>query len=110
MDIDTLSAVTSDIRLKDAVQRPQASLEEMAQQFEAVFVAQVLKVMRESVGSSGLFEDAPGKDVHMSMLDQHLAQELVRQGGFGLAEQMRQHLEKLDDNAEENFAKNPKVG
>ncbi|HSR67151.1 MAG TPA: rod-binding protein [Acidobacteriota bacterium] len=98
MDIKSIDALTANIQLKEAQQRPQASLEEMARQFEAVFVAQLLKVMRESIGSSGLFEDAPGKDVHMSMMDQHLAQELVKQGGFGLAEQMRQYLERAEEN------------
>lgn len=101
MDINSIDPLAANIQLKEAQQRPRASLQEMAKQFEAVFVAQLLKVMRESVGSSGLFEDAPGKDVHMSMMDQHLAQELVKQGGFGLAEQMRQYLEQAQANQPE---------
>ncbi|MEE8587360.1 MAG: rod-binding protein [Acidobacteriota bacterium] len=76
------------------------SIEEVAQQFEAVFVAQLLKVMRRSVESSGLFgEGFAGKQIHLEMMDQELALELVRQGGFGLADQIRHYLEEAQQQA-----------
>ena len=75
--------------------RQGASLEKLAQEFEAIMVTQMLQVMRESVGSSGLFEDAPGKDLYMGMMDQEVARALVVQGGgFGLAQHIRQALER----------------
>ncbi len=82
------------------------SIEEVAQQFEAVFVAQLLQVMRQSVESSGLFgEGSAGKQVHLEMMDQELALELVRRGGFGLADQIRHYLEQAQQRAEEKLEK-----
>jgi len=75
--------------------REGASLEKAAQEFEAILVTQMLQVMRESVNSSGLFEDAPGKDLYMGMMDQEVARALVDQGGgFGLAQHIRRALEE----------------
>ncbi len=74
--------------------RQGATLEKMAQEFEAILVTQMLQVMRESVGSSGLFEDAPGKDLYRGMMDQEVARALVQGGGFGLAQHITQALER----------------
>ena len=89
------------------------SIEEVSQQFEAVFVAQLLKVMRRSVESSGLFgEGFAGKQVHLEMMDQELARELVRRGGFGLADQIQHFLEEAQQRAEaeEKLAKMSQKG
>ncbi len=75
--------------------KSQPSLGELAQQFEAIFLAQLLKVMRESVSSSALGESAPGQDIQSEMMDKQLAQDLARQGGFGLARQIEEYLQSL---------------
>jgi murein DD-endopeptidase MepM/ murein hydrolase activator NlpD len=73
--------------------RENASPAEVAREFEAIFIGYTLKVMRESVGSSGLFEDSPGKDIYMEMMDQEIARAIASRKGFGLADQIRRSLE-----------------
>ena len=45
---------------------------QVAQEFESLFLAQLLTIMQESVESSGLFEGGPGKEVYMSMMNQEM--------------------------------------
>lgn len=85
------------------VRRPQ-SLQEVAEEFEAIFAAQLLKVMRQSVQSSGLFEQESGADIQMEMMDQELAREMVRRGGFGLAAQIKEQLEARSGSAAEGVS------
>lgn len=68
------------------------SLKKLAQEFESVFLAQLLTVMRESVESGGLFEESPGQDIYTSMMDQALARALSEKGGIGLAETLLRDL------------------
>lgn len=68
------------------------SLEKLAQQFESVFLTQLLSVMKLSGTGDGLFEGTSGKDIYMSMVEQALAQALAERGGLGLAEPVLEHL------------------
>ena len=73
-----------------------ASIEEVAKEFEAILLTQLLQLMRKSVVSSGLFDDAPGKDVYMGMMNTEMARALVFKGrGLGLSEHIRQSLQGL---------------
>jgi murein DD-endopeptidase MepM/ murein hydrolase activator NlpD len=74
--------------------RENASPADVAREFEAIFIGYTLKVMRESVSSSGLFEDSPGKDIYMEMMDQEIARAIASRKGFGLADQIRRSLER----------------
>lgn len=69
------------------------SLKKLTQEFEAIFLHQLLSVMRESVGSDGIFEESAGQDIYTSMMDQAVARALALQGGIGLAAPLLRHLE-----------------
>lgn len=75
------------------------SIQKLTQEFESIFLTQMLAVMRESVGSEGLFEGSTGQDIYDSMMDQALAKALASQGGIGLAGPLLRHLEGLDGEA-----------
>ena len=97
MSVQLLAALPQFGNLSSAT-RQGASVDKVAKEFEAVLVGQIFQLMRQSVGSSGLFEDAPGKSVYMDMVYQELARALVHKGGgLGLAEGIRRALEKLSD-------------
>ena len=53
----------------------QLSPEQVAQEFESLFLAQLLSIMQDSVESSGLFEGGPGKEIYTGMMNQELARE-----------------------------------
>lgn len=82
------------------VQRPSGSgkkidekrLKQAAQDFEALFINQLLQSMRRTVGKSGLLGDAPGKDVYQSLFDREISRKLAQQGGLGLGNTMVQKI------------------
>jgi murein DD-endopeptidase MepM/ murein hydrolase activator NlpD len=83
---------------------PGRSLEEVAQEFESLFVQQLLTLMRNSLGEDGLFEGNTGQDMYASMMDQALAQALSEDGGIGLAGPILQSLRKMQDQSGEGAA------
>jgi Rod binding domain-containing protein len=69
------------------------SADQVAQEFEAILVAYMFKVMRESVQSGGLFdEQPPGSDIYLGMMDQELGRALSKKGGLGLAQTLQEYL------------------
>lgn len=87
-----LDARSLDALRRDASRDPQAALRQAAGQFEALFMQQLLKSMRDAMPRSGLF-DGPGQDVYVGMLDQQLSQSLANRPG-GLAEIIARQLER----------------
>ncbi|MEC8930012.1 MAG: rod-binding protein, partial [Candidatus Latescibacterota bacterium] len=63
-----LDALRAGNRGQSADEQRQA-LREASRQFEAVFLNQMLKAMRETVGDGGLIEKSQGEEVFQGMLD-----------------------------------------
>lgn len=82
-----------------------AAMKAAAQQFEALFITMILKSMRESLPQDGLFNSQQTK-LYTQLFDEELGQQVAKQGGLGLADQMlRQMVETghLDREATEPF-------
>ena len=73
-------------------QNPNAALEEVAAQFESIFLQQMLKSMRDATVKSDLF-DSSQMDTYQSMADQQLAVSLAENGGIGLARMMVEQMQ-----------------
>jgi murein DD-endopeptidase MepM/ murein hydrolase activator NlpD len=68
-------------------------LRKATQEFEALFLSHLLKVMRSTVESADE-ESAPGKDVYLDLLDNEMAMNIARGQSLGIGEMMyRQILE-----------------
>ncbi|MFT6770747.1 flagellar assembly peptidoglycan hydrolase FlgJ [Congregibacter sp.] len=67
-----------------ARQDADASLEDVAKQFESLFVQMMLKSMREATVEGGLF-DSNQMESYQQMHDQQLSLDLASRGGIGLA-------------------------
>ena len=86
----------------EATKNPNAALEDVAAQFESIFLQQMLKSMRAATVKSGLFESSQ-METYQGMADQQLAVQLSEQGGIGLARMMVEQMQtrdlvpKLDD-------------
>jgi flagellar protein FlgJ len=52
--------------------------------FEAVFIQQLLKSMRQTVMRSDFIGNGAGKDIYESLFDQELSQSLSKREGLGL--------------------------
>ena len=62
-----------------------ADLRELAEEFEAMFINQMLKQARESKLSEGLF-DSSTEDTYASLLDHERARKIASEIDFGIAE------------------------
>ncbi|MDO5101619.1 MAG: flagellar assembly peptidoglycan hydrolase FlgJ [Lautropia sp.] len=76
--------------LKTAAPGDREAIRQVAQQFEALFMQQILKSMRDATMKSGMF-DGPGMDVFNGMLDSQLATKATGKPG-GLAAMIEQQL------------------
>lgn len=83
LDPNSLNSVKAMGRDKD----PQA-LKEVAKKFEAMFVQQMLKTMREAnkVFGEGNYFDSQTTDFHRDMLDQQMVLNLTSGAGIGIAD------------------------
>ncbi len=68
-------------------------LKKAAQEFEAIFVNYMLKVMRETVEPADDESQALGKDVYLSMFDQEMSLSIARSNSLGIGEMLYRQLE-----------------
>jgi murein DD-endopeptidase MepM/ murein hydrolase activator NlpD len=77
--------------------KQKGDLKKAAQEFEAVFINYLLKVMRETIEESGLTEDGLGKSTYTEMFDQELSLSLARRGSMGISGLIYQDLSKIEE-------------
>lgn len=87
MDPDATRSL-SDLARKD----PKAAVKQVAGQFEALLMGQLMSSMRASSLSDE--EDSQEMDTYRNMYDQQVVQTMVSAGGFGLAESLSKYLLK----------------
>ena len=68
------------------------TLREATQQFESLFVSQLMKSMRDTVPESRLMGSGSGQQLFREMLDQELAGRVAQSGGIGIGEMLYQQL------------------
>jgi Rod binding domain-containing protein len=61
-------------------------LRETARELEGVFLGQLMKAMRSTVGSGGLFKDNMDSQTYRDLFDQEVARNMAHAGGIGLAD------------------------
>ena len=64
---------------------PSTALNEVAKQFESVFVSMMMKAMRNTLPKDGMFSSNE-MESYQEMFDQQLSLDLSRKGGLGLAD------------------------
>ena len=70
---------------------PNAELKEVAEEFEAIFLNQMLKQMREAKLSDGLFDNS-ATDKYNSMLDMEQSKHLASSVNLGIADALMRQL------------------
>lgn len=90
--------VAIDVRSLDSVRLrantdPKAAVKEVARQFEALFMNELMKSMRATTLDSGLMEGGSGGEMATGMLDQQFAGQLTGMPG-GLSEAIMRQLER----------------
>lgn len=64
----------------------------VAQEFESLFLQQMLGAMRKTIPEGGLTETSHGREIFTEMLDAEMAKSASRQGGVGLADLIYRQL------------------
>src|SRR5512136_887928 len=62
-----------------------AELKKVANEFEALFVSYLLKVMRETIEESGLTDGGFGKTIYTELFDEEMSRTVAQQGPLGLS-------------------------
>jgi flagellar protein FlgJ len=84
-------------RLKgEAAQDPSKAIRKTSEQFEAYFIQQMMKSMRESIEKSDLVEGG-NMDTYQDMMDKELSLEMVKRGGMGVANMMEKQMTRAQE-------------
>jgi flagellar protein FlgJ len=79
-------------RLKgEAAQDPAKAIRKTSEQFEAYFIQQMMKTMRESIEKSDLVEGG-NMDTYQDLMDKEMSLEMVKRGGLGVANMMERQM------------------
>lgn len=77
-----------------------------AQQFEAMFLQELMKTMREAVPKAELFE-SQAMDTFQGMFDKEVSVQMAKHGSLGMAEMLVQQMGKFTANANADPAAAP---
>ena len=87
----------TNVNVQQVIAAPQLApdderLRRSVRELEGVFVAQLLRVMRETVPQSGPTDGGAGEEMFTAMLDEHLAAQAPAQWHHGIGEALYQQL------------------
>jgi len=88
--------------MSQALQKPAAGKEsqrmtQTARDFEAIFVQQVFKGMRQTVPDGGLLPKGQAEGIYQDMQDMEAAKQLTKHGGIGLAAMLAEQMQKTEE-------------
>ena len=76
----------------EAASAPNKAINEVASQFEALFIQQMMKSMRDAVPKSDLM-NSDHLDTYQAMADKQMAVSLSQQGGMGIARMLVEQMQ-----------------
>lgn len=88
-------ALVSKQRVSTTQNNKDKELMEVAQKFEAILIHQMLKAMRKTVYKSDLLNSF-SLEQYESMMDEEIANEMVKHKGIGLADSLFYQLSRLE--------------
>ncbi len=68
-----------------------------AEEFEAVFLAEMLGPIFDGLGSDGLFGGGPGERIYRSLMVREYAAAIARSDGIGIADAVQREILKLQE-------------
>lgn len=72
-----------------------------AEEFEAVFIAQMMAPMFEGLESDELFGGGAGEDIYQSVLVEEYGKSIARAGGIGLSDAIQREILRLQEVADQ---------
>lgn len=74
-------------------------VEEAAQEFEAVFIGEMLKPMFEGIETDNMFGGGKGEEVFRGMMITEYGKMIAQNGGIGLADHIKETMIQLQEQA-----------
>lgn len=68
-----------------------------AEDFEAVFLSQMLAPMFEELGQDPLFGGGPGEEIYRSLLVEEYGKAVARSGGIGIADAVQREMLRMQE-------------
>ena len=86
-------------RAASQLQAPMASadVQRVAEEFEAVFIAQMMAPMFQGLETDELFGGGPGEDIYRSILIEEYGKSIARAGGIGLSDAIQREILRLQE-------------
>jgi Rod binding domain-containing protein len=75
----------------------EAAAAKAAQDFEAMFIAQMLKPMFDGLSTDGMFGGGRGEEMYRSLLVEEYGKTIAKAGGVGIADQVKAEMLKLQE-------------
>lgn len=75
----------------DAARDPSKAIRKTAEQFEAYFIQQMMKTMRDSIEKSDLVEGG-NMEMYQDLMDKEVSLSMAKRGGMGLADMMERQM------------------
>jgi flagellar protein FlgJ len=72
-----------------------AKVEEAAREFEAVFIAEMMKPMFENISTDGMFGGGQAEEIFRGMLVQEYGKQLAAQGTIGISDHVKEELLRI---------------
>jgi Rod binding domain-containing protein len=69
----------------------------VAEEFEAVFIGQMMAPMFEGLETDELFGGGPGEDIYRSVLVEEYGKSIARAGGIGLSDAIQREILRLQE-------------
>lgn len=78
----------------DAARDPSKAVRKTAEQFEAYFIQQMMKTMRDSIEKSDLVEGG-NMEMYQDLMDKEVSLSMAKRGGMGLADMMERQMNQV---------------
>ena len=88
-------AATGAKKIKDAQQLEKIS--KAAEEFEAVFAAELMKPMFEGLETDGMFGGGKGEEIFRGMMLQEYGKMMAKNGSIGIADSVRSEMIKMQE-------------
>ena len=73
-------------------ERDDAKLKQACRDFEAIFISDLLKIMRQTVPESKLISGGRAEEIFRDMQDDELSKDMSKSGGIGLSDMLYKEL------------------
>lgn len=97
MDVTTAIGPDLDLAMRPQLPRPRGSIDQTAEDFESFFISQFVNLMFQGLPTDGPFGGGNSETIFRSLLADQYAAELAKGGGFGIAEQVKREMLKMQE-------------